>query len=217
MKNKLALVRFLVPGCLLYVLLVAVCAATNWCSLALPTNWEELSKLTLAVALAFLYNSVRLRERMNESFFKAVNQNLVDKLTAPFAANPMVPRPLQWRHVRPVFYSIIDGDPSLTHQASRAYFNGALWTSAADLRVISLIGILVFVGVLFLGNLFPGLTFPYGKVVGAILVCIFLAGISFPISAAITRRHIEIGNEQVEFILAKYRENLRQQLTQINI
>ncbi len=40
-----------------------ICWVTMWCSLPLPSKWEELGKLTAAFALAFVYNAVGLRER----------------------------------------------------------------------------------------------------------------------------------------------------------
>jgi hypothetical protein len=124
-------IRYIVPGTLLYVLCSSICWVTTWCSLPLPRTWEEIGKLVGAVALAFVYLSLGLRERMNEFYYDAVNKNLVDRLTSPFAGDPNIPRPLTWKHVRPIFYKIIDSDASLRHQSQRAFFNGALWTSAA--------------------------------------------------------------------------------------
>jgi len=213
----LKFIRYVVPGILLYVLLYSICWVTIWCSLPLPNRWEELGKLTAAAVLAFVYNAVDLRERMNSFYFDAVNSNLITRLTSPFAGDPSVPKPLTWRNVRPIFYRIIDSDPSLKHQAQRAFFNGALWTSAADLRAISLIGVLLFSATLLIGNLIGRAEFDFGLGVFAILMCLVLAGVSFGLSKLITKRHIEIGNEQVDFILAHHRQVLHDHLARINV
>src|SRR5260370_33953537 len=56
-----------------------ICWVTRWCSLPLPSKWEDLGKLTAAFALAFVYNAVGLRERMNGFYFDAGNRNLVTR------------------------------------------------------------------------------------------------------------------------------------------
>ncbi|HET9247196.1 MAG TPA: hypothetical protein VFO15_15445, partial [Xanthobacteraceae bacterium] len=190
-----------IPGVLLYVLLASVCWGTSWCSLAVPTKWEDLFGLAGAAALAFPYCASRVRNKMNQFYLDQVNENLVQKLTVPFANDPTVPRGLTWRHIDPVFYNLVNSDKALTHHARRAFRNGALWTSAADLRAISLIGILVFVGALLIEQSFEAAYFPPHRAVIGILTCILLASLSFPISSALTRKQIAIGNKQVDHIM----------------
>jgi hypothetical protein len=64
-------VRFLVPGALLYLLLVFVCWATTWYSLPIPQKWEDdLAGLTMAIVFAFPYSASGLRQRMNLPYFE---------------------------------------------------------------------------------------------------------------------------------------------------
>jgi hypothetical protein len=215
--TTLGWIRYFIPGVLLYLLLASICWATSWCAMTVPTTWQDLFGLAIAAALAFPYSASGLRNRMNQFYFDQVNGNLVQRLTNPFASDPMVPRGLTWRHVRSVFYNLVNSDKALTHHSHRAFRNGALWTSAADLRAISLIGILAFIAVLFIGQSFEAAHFPPQRAMIGVLACILLASFSFPISSALTRRQIEIGNEQVEHIMTYHRQTLRNLLSNIQV
>jgi hypothetical protein len=215
--TTLGWIRYFVPGVLLYLLLASICWATSWCAFAVPTNWKDLFGLAIAAALAFPYSACGLRHRMNQLYFDQVNGNLVRRLTAPFASDPMVPQGLTWKHIRSVFYNLVNSDRALTHHSQRAFRNGALWTSAADLRAISLIGILAFIAVLLVGKLFETASFPPHRAIIGMFACIVLVGLSFPFSSALTRRQIEIGNEQVEHIMSHHRQALHGGLSKIQM
>lgn len=213
--NVLSWVRYFVPGVMLYVLAVSVCWTTGWCQLSLPSKWQDLIGLAFAAALAFPYHASNLRTRINQPYFDAVNQNLVEQLTAPFASDPIVPKGLTWRQVRAAFYNLVNADAALTHQSRRAFRNGAAWTSAADLRAISLIGVLVFCIILLVGNLIPSAYFPAYRALAGVLGCLTLAVFSLAFSKSLTNRQIAIGNEQVEHIMLHHRQRWRNTLTQI--
>jgi hypothetical protein len=213
----LSKIRYFVPGMMLYVLCVSVCWVTEWCKLEIPKTWEEFLKLGLAAVLAYPYTASGLRNRMNEFYFDAVNKNLVRGLTEPFKSDPGVPRGLTWQQIRPTFYHLVNSDAALTHHSHRAYANGALWTSAADLRAISLIGVLAFITSIFIGQMFENAQFPPARAIIGVLVCLVLMGISFPISSALTKKQIEIGNEQLEHILTHHRQKLRGLLSQTRV
>jgi len=216
MEHKhLRRIRYFVPGMLLYLLLVSICWVTRWCELEIPKTWEEFLKLSLAAVLAYPYTASKLRNRMNEFYFDAVNKNLVRGLTEPFKGYPGVPRGLTWQQIRAAFYHLVNSDPALTHHSRRAYANGALWTSAADLRAISLIGVLAFITCLFVGQIFEIAQFPPVRAILGIVVCLLLLVISFPLSTAFTQKQIEIGNEQLEHILMHHKQQLRNLLSQI--
>ena len=127
-------IRFFVPAVMLYFVLCAICWFSHWCELAFPTQYDQITKSIAAIILGFIYSVSYLRESANGIYYDAVNKNLMDKLTGPFAADPNVPKDLPWSTIRPIFYGLVDNDASLKHQATLAYWNGALWTSSADLR-----------------------------------------------------------------------------------
>jgi hypothetical protein len=213
----LSTLRYFIPGMMLYFLLVSICWATKWCELEIPKTWEEFLKLSLAAVLAYPYTASKLRNRMNEFYFEAVNKNLVKGLTEPFKGDPGVPRGLTWQQIRSTFYHLVNSDAALTHHSRRAYANGALWTSAADLRAISLIGVLAFITCILVGQLFEIAEFPPIRAIAGIAVCLLLMGISFRLSSALTQKHIEIGNEQLEHILTHHKDKLRDLLSEIRV
>jgi len=136
-------IRFFVPAGMLYFVLAGICWYSHWCELAFPKQYEDVIKSILALALGYIYSISYLRETSNERYFEAVNKNLVDLLTRPFAGDPTVPKGLSWNQVRHVFYRFIDRDASLGHQKGLAYWNGAFWTSSADLRAISCVACVI--------------------------------------------------------------------------
>jgi hypothetical protein len=145
--------RFFIPAGMLYFILVAICWYSYWCELAIPRTYEEITKTIGALILGFVYNVSYLRELSNKYYFRLVNSNLVRHLTAPFQGDPNVPQGLTWGRVRHAFYHFIDKDKSLEHQKGLAYWNGALWTSSADLRAISAIACIVTAGLMLGANL----------------------------------------------------------------
>jgi hypothetical protein len=207
--------RYFVPGILLYVLFAGICSATSWCTLPVPSDVKEFFGLTIVVALAFAYAALGLREKHNNFYFDQVTGNLVHRLTSPFAGDPSVSQNLTWKQIRAAFYNLVNSDEALKHHSQRAFLNGALWTSAADLRVVSLIGILFFELALLVGQLSSSLYFPPHRALVGVLSCLTLFSVSFPISRALTQRQIEIGNEQVEHIMMHHRQAFREKLSQI--
>ena len=210
-------IRYFVPGVMLYLLLASVCWATGWCALAIPTTWDEALKLGIAAVLSLPYIASGLRNRMNEFYFEAVNKNLVSGLTEPFKNDPGVPRGLTWQHVRSTFYHFVNSDDALKHHSQRAYANGALWTSAADLRAISLIGVLIFTLCILVGQVLESAQFPAMRALIGIAACLLLMAISFPLSSKLTQKQIEIGNEQLEHIHTHHRDELRTLLSHIQV
>jgi hypothetical protein len=165
--------------------------------------------LFAVVVLGTIYNISDLTEWSNRKYFDRVNQNLTIRLTEPFKNDPEVPKNLTWSKVRLVFYKIVDSDESLKVKAKLAYRNGAFWTSVADLRVISAIGCVVFLCLPIAPYLIQNAKFESWRalLISALLLIPF--ALSFPISDRLTTRHMEIGNEQVDHILAYHKKDLR--------
>jgi hypothetical protein len=181
-----------------------------------PTlEWRELVKVDLrtgmylfsVIALGSAYNYLSLREISNKRYHREVNINLRKQALHALPPEERVLDSYRWKDVRSIFYYLVDRDPSLEKQASRAYWNGLAWTSFADLRAISCVfTILYMISYFVLGaNLF----------LSCALVALGLFATSFIFSAISTRRHQEIGNEQIEYILVHYRQELAEKLRQV--
>jgi len=207
-------IRFFVPAILVYMLAVLFCWVSDWCSLAVPESYETFAKSIIAAALGAIYYALPLRECANQAYFDRVNRNLVYQLTLPFIHDPNFPRDLTWRQVRRVFYPYVDNDKSLGHLKVLAFWNGAVWTSAADLRMVSGIGVIFFAFVMLVVNLIGNNTFGNARGVYAILLLLFLFLMSIVLSELTTRRHIRIGTQQAEQIRLHHRAQLRAQLIQ---
>jgi hypothetical protein len=205
-------IRFSVPAGMLYFLLAGICWFSNWCHLTIPNDYDQLTKSISALILGFVYNVSYLREVANRKYYDAVNRNITTRLTAPFASDPNVPKGLSWRQIRPVFYNFVDNDASLKHQATLAYWNGALWTSAADLRAISGIGCVSTAVCLIIGRMIGDDTFDYIHAAYFFMVVASLFFLSFLFSELSTRRHITIGTRQCLYIIQEHRNRLRAQL-----
>jgi hypothetical protein len=110
--------------------------------------------------------------------------------------------------VRGIFYGIVDSDPSLRIKSKLAYYNGYFWTTVADVRALSAVftiaSILIFtVTFVASGNFRPLLSV-------AFFSALYL--ITFPASASLTRRHKDIGDEQIEIIEHNHLGELRNRL-----
>jgi hypothetical protein len=89
---------------------------------------------------------------------------------------------------------------------SRAYWNGLAWTSFADLRAITFIfSFLYMTSYLMIGS----------RIFLLYMIAISFFGVSFVFSIISTRRHMEIGNEQIDYILVHYRQDLAEKLKQV--
>jgi hypothetical protein len=205
-------VRFFVPAGMLYIALVAICWYSHWCDLAIPTQYDQIMKSIAAIIFGFLYSVSYLREYTNKNYYNEVNQNLMRQLTSQFEADPSVPKGISWSTIRPIFYGFVDNDESLKHQATLAYWNGALWTSSADLRAVSCIACIATGILMLIAGVIGDESFDFTRAIYFFILTIILFLISILFSRLTTNRHLSIGNEQCEFILVQKRQQLRHKL-----
>jgi hypothetical protein len=136
--------RLILPGVFLYGLLVILCWTTKWCDLPIPRGWEEITKLLAAVVLGTIYTLTGFRDLSNRCYHLDINKNISSALVDPFREEIPNAGSLEWRDLRHVFYHFIDSDETLKTKSAIIRFNGLLWTSIADLRVVSILGVLIF-------------------------------------------------------------------------
>ncbi len=204
--------RFIIPGVMLYGLLVIFCWTTKWCDLPIPTTYLDVTKLLVSLVLGFMYSVSGLRELSNNFYHKRVNINIRDILVEPFLkTNPELEQ-IKWKELRHIFYQYVDHDKSLEKKSEIIRWNGVLWTSVADLRACSIIGVLCFSVSVICGYNLSSLAFDFGKAGYPItgLVIIFL--LSFFFSSLITEKHRRLGREQCEYIILHYKDDLLKKL-----
>jgi hypothetical protein len=207
--------RLLLPGVFLYLLFVFFCRVTGWCELPMPTSFEDISHLLATVGLGAIYSVTGLRELANRAYHYDVNQNIVTCLKKPFEGKIQGLEKIGWKQIRPIFYDYVDHDESLKVQSSNIRFNGLLWTSFADLRVIAVFGIILFLGSVAGSHYFAQYRFDETRVIAPIVLLLFLFLASFRISRVLTERHKRLGNDQCEQIVGKYGADLKGQLIQV--
>tara|TARA_A100000171_G_C2080704_1_gene119565 strand:+ start:248 stop:841 length:594 start_codon:yes stop_codon:yes gene_type:complete len=162
-------------------------------------DWQNLKESMWVLVIGFLYYALPIRKTVNRRFHEKVCDNLVAKLVAAADLESAAPK-YTWKQIRPFFFSIVDADPSLTIKSKLAYSNGYLWTTAADARAVSVVYLCLAIFLAVLGK---------EEAVGASIVFLALFLMTYFLSHFLTEKHIEIGNEQVEIISLKYREELR--------
>ena len=198
--------RFVTPGAMVILFWIS--------SLAMITKSPDLLEFEIskvlyslpALIFGVVYYVTPLRNAFNAPFFVRVDENLRKKLIE-MAGVDDEPNILTWEKIRNVvFYPIIDNDNSLTLRSKQVMFNGFLWTTCADARALSAIFALL-TGVLW------ALKIPSAPTLFAIFTAVFL--LSLVLSELITRKHIELGNEQLELIRHQYLEQVKTSLENI--
>jgi hypothetical protein len=207
-----ATIRFLFPGLLVYGLCWLVCWVTGWCYLPEPKNLEEAGKGLIGIVGALAYYLSGLRDFSNWPFFDRVTGNITALLAKPFEATIPTARTLPWAKVSIVFYHFVDTDPSLKVQSDRLRFNGMLWSSAADLRAMAIIGLGLFALIAFVPVGFPAAQFDEARLLPAFAGLAAVALLSIPISIRLTKRQTELGTAQCAAIVAKHKPDLEEKL-----
>ena len=176
--------------------------------LPMPTEWGFLS--AGAVIFAFIYATLPLREISNSEFHRRVRSNIDSRLWA--IARGALPQPQGWtnREAMQVFYNLIDNDESLKTKTKNIYANGFLWTTAADLRFIGFCSLLIHLGYL--------LAMPNNlSVLGGIVLNLVALVLSYIMSETTTKKHISLGNEQLDYIRVNLKVKLEEKLNLLGL
>jgi hypothetical protein len=179
---------------------------TNEWEIKLPNSFEDMTKMWPAAAVGFLYYLTPLRKLSNASHHKEVSNNIVFGLLKIADLSPSEHH--TWRNIKGIFYDFVDNDESLKNQSKLIYENGLFWTSAADLRIVS--------GVYSIIAVAMGVVFKSDGWFQGLLCFLALFLISWSASQILTRRHLELGNEQLKQIERKYSDQLKTELGKIS-
>jgi len=107
-----------------------------------------------------------------------------------------------------IFYHFIDNDESLKDKANGVRLNGLILSSLSDLAIISLLMIVIYF------HFF--IYFHNAKYLVLIAIALFAFLVSRLPIPKITEKHINMSNEQLEFIELIYRKDLQQKLKDIS-
>lgn len=191
--------RFITPGIIIIFSWAFLGKLTGDWKIAVPQKISDIGSYLPAIVAAGVYYLTPLRDWANRKHFDSINQNIRCKLAKIAAVDLGNPR-AAWPNLRRLFYRIVDSDNSLQLHAKRAYFNGFIWTTIADVKAIAL----VFAA---FALLYHFLFSSQGALWG-VLIFSFFAGICWPLGATITRKHKEIGDEQIAIIDQFHRDQV---------
>lgn len=165
--------------------------------------------LVIVCVIGGLYNIIGIRWWFLRDSQSLIQANIKQKLTVPFHGEDQIRANIesliQGRQLMHVFYSIVDNDESLKVKAQGVYFNGLLWSTIADVMAISSFGIPVYL-IVYLFNPLPH------YFVVALILCIIYPIAALFLMPKVTSKHIELSNDQLEFIVQHYRDELHEQL-----
>lgn len=206
-QSTLKWLRLVVPGIFMLFALTPLFRGTGDLS-ALARSFlslETLRNSVPVVLLGALYIIFNLRRFAWRESHRKINDNIKDRLLAPClhdalieGANDSLRTGNALMHV---FYKLVDRDPSLTEKANRVRFNGLLWSTVADLTTVGTLGALLYLFAFAITDEFHQL------LMFALLALVALLA-HFILMPVVTRRHIELSDDQLEFIVQHYRADL---------
>jgi hypothetical protein len=204
-QSTLKWLRLATPGLIILGFYAILGRLTGLSVVSLPQNLKDALLSASVLIPAGVYYLLPFRTWANRRYFDAVSENLRSNMVRA-SGLPDKPVTYSWEALRGIFYHLVDNDQSLTKKASLAYFNGFIWTTCADIRVIAYTYVIIAAFLSWIG------------VEGSMLAVVIFAAIavaSYLASAIATRRHKLIGHEQLEIIQIYHRDELRKSLREI--
>lgn len=201
--------RFLIPGLLGYFGLYFVCLPICLCSIEWPQKIDEVLKLTTVFVLALGYHMFPFRDWSNCFRCFKVDQDIMSQINFKVGNEISGIRDIKWEQFRDVYYSIIDNDESLKVRSENVRFNGTLWSSAADLRAISAIVLVILVSLAFAQKLGVYTNTNFDELTDLMLVVFTVFVASFFVSYHLTQRQRKLAVDQCDFIVLHKKEDLK--------
>lgn len=221
-QDMLKTLRLFIPGVIVIVLLLPL-LQTNLNIKELLSNSkffqaiaylipELLLKSILVAVIGALYYIFDVRKYFVRSSLCEIHDNIKTNLLKPFQDDATIAdnseRMREGRQMLHIFYNFIDKDESLKVKARNVYFNGLIWSSTADLTGASLmISFVYLLAYIVWNNVF----FVLGDII-LIFICLFTQFILMP---RVTAKHIDLSNEQLEYIVLHYKEELHSKLLEL--
>jgi hypothetical protein len=210
-RTTLKFIRLFVPGLILVLEFLPLLKFSGQ-AFKIDEGWLSYSFLTLiAVGIGAFYHINNVRYFVTNASHKRIDLNIMNSLLK------LYPKPLsQAQHnflkdkkrLKNVFYNFIDNDKSLTAKSENVYFNGALWTSTADAFIISTFSAIVYISA---GTLIfhQKEVWLWGILFGGIAIVTIL------LHVLTIFKHINIGNDQLEFIETNKLKELETKIDEI--
>jgi hypothetical protein len=204
-RNTLKFLRFLIPGLILIIEFSPMLKFVN-INYTVGEGWMSYSILIIpALVIGAIYHFLDFRFSITNVSHKKIDLNIVNSLLKIY--NKPISHDehnyLKDKRLKHIFYYFIDKDESLTAKSQLIYFNGLLWTSTADLFILSIFSCIVF--------LICGLCFSNDLILLSVAYA-FIALLAFCFHASTIKKHLELSNEQLEYIETHYKSDLESKI-----
>ncbi len=204
--ETLKLIRLIVPGIIIFFFTMILGNITGLWHISLPDNLEKAAYIPSMLIPGAIYYLTPLRSWTNARHHKRLIEHLRTGLVSISEIDDR-PEKFTWPALKSLFFSLVDLDASLKTKASLAYFNGAIWTTCADLTILGIIfGVISFC--LFLVFIKNSLL--------ATLIFIVTACLSYFGSLSTTRKQITIASEQLEIIRLNYKNKVVERIGELD-
>ena len=168
---------------------------------------EDYIYILVVYGIGGIYYIVDPRSLLMRRSLKSVNENIKDKLLAPFVEDPEIKDSLinlrEGNKLIDIFYHILDQDDSLKERAKEVYFNGLIWSSLIDIVIISPIGAIIYFLVFLITK---NMHYMFYIDIGFIILSI----IFIPL---VIKKHYRMSNNQLNYIIGLYKKELRDHLS----
>jgi hypothetical protein len=196
-QTTLKYLRIFIPGLTLYIIVqIFYCIVLK--KEINEVNFSDLGwPLIISIVLGVLYNSFDIRYNVTNYTHKKIDLNIKNHIINLYNGS-LSPNQTQFlfqkNRLKQIFYKIIDNDPSLSIKKNNVFFNGLLWTSFADIFIITLFSSFLFILYGIFGSYETDNILKYSGV----LLIISLLSLLMHFQAFL--KHVKLSNDQIEFI-----------------
>lgn len=209
-RKTLKFLRLLIPG---FILIFEFLPMLDYLKInyKIGIEWFAYSFLVIpALVLGGIYHIYEVRFTITNVSHRKIDLNITTSLLKIYNKNisQVEYNFLKNRKMKHIFYNIVDKDASLTAKSQLVYFNGLLWTTTADLIILSTFSSLVYfvfglwifhtTEVWFIGVGFAG--------IAALSVCLHFLSIL---------KHYKLSNDQIEYIETHYQKELKEKIDEV--
>jgi hypothetical protein len=209
-KETLHTLRLTIPGILFLIILVTLLEGDKGI-LDIKISAESLLYIGVVFVFGVLFYVFSPRMYIMKNSLNKITENIKDKLLSPFIDDPDIKNSIiklrAGDKLINVFYHIIDKDNSLVERTKEVYFNGLIWSSLADLTIISPIGMIIYI-----------VEYLYTKNLNFLIYAMVALGLcilSILLIPLVVKRHFRLSNNQLTYMSDINKKELREQLIAI--
>lgn len=173
---------------------------------------KGLAQITIVAVLGSLYYVLDVREQVLRDYRRKTEDNIQTKLLGFFEDDLVISNASEklkeGELLFDVFYEIIDNDKSLTQRANIVRLNGLIWSSSADLAIISLLAADIY-GIAYIFTHKQNFLYLLGVLIVVYLISRFL------LLRLLTKKQIKLTQRQFDFIYAHHLDKLKEKLTRL--